>query len=108
MRISQIRSLRDAGWWCVDQDAHAAIVLAALGWIAKSGSDVMWGGGIILLVREIEQARETVEEWRERLTDEWTLWELILDLHLPDRILDVAVGALAARGAWQLIHTLVS
>ena len=112
MRILKIRSLKDFGAWTLDQALHALIGLASCGWFAQTATQTLGGTAIILTIREIEQGRETVEEYLDRKRDwedpGWTLWELLLDLHLPDRIMDVTAGALLAAGAWIAIRQLVS
>lgn len=113
MRITQIRSFKDFGWYGVDQIAHAAIVLAPTVWLARSPGDVAIAGAIILTIREVEQGRRTVKEWREvrrlggvidadAIAIEVDWLDLLVDLHLPDRILDIAWGALLASGAFWL------
>jgi hypothetical protein len=118
MRITKIRSWKDFGEYCLDQIAHAAITLATMGWFASTPREITAGAAIMLTIREIEQARETVEEWwaAKKLYHHDTdglrfrvLWrDLLVDLHLPDRIGDVVFGTLLARGAWIAIHTMLS
>ncbi len=126
MRITQIRSPADFGWWCLDQVGHGAIVLAAVSWFATSVGDVAIAGAVILTIREGEQGRRTVKEWRQQRQGalSWndrkpvgvarqeipTLPDLARGLHLPDRFGDIAGGVAVSTAAfvgWQLFLGLV-
>ena len=58
----------------------------------------------MLLVREIEQARDTISTWRRRREVRElarpTWLDLLRDLHLPDRVGDIVFGTLLAVGLW--------
>ena len=98
MRITQIRSPADFGWWCIDQLAHGLIVLAATGWMAAGVGDIAIASVVILTIREGEQGREAVEEWLEarKLGDDASVVDLLDALHLPDRVSDIAGGTVVA------------
>ncbi len=64
MRVLKIRSWKDFGWFCLDQVGHAAIVDLAVIWFASDWLDVIQAGAVILTIREGEQGRRTVKEWR--------------------------------------------
>ena len=115
MRISQIRSPKALGWFAIDQLAHAAIVLAVVAWWAESPGEVASAGVILLGIREAEQARDTVEAWWHDRTYVYPgapkipgIWWLLKRLHLPDRTLDITLGAAIASIAFQLYATLLS
>ncbi len=109
MRITQIKSPADFGWWCLDQAGHGAIVLAAVSWFATSVGDVAIAGAVILTIREAEQGRDTVDDWRDARecmlpthSDFPTVLNLLRALHLPDRFGDVAGGVGVSAGLFAI------
>lgn len=115
MRIMKIRTWKHFGKFCGDQAAHAAIVDGAVIWFAGTWLDVLIAGAVILTVREVEQGRRTVKEWRRTRTiwtelgdmpeatyPGWT--DLLRDLHLPDRFADVIFGTGLAVGAFEAVR----
>ena len=105
MRITQIRTRTDAGWWVIDQLAHGLIGYVPVSWYVSSIRDAAITSAVILAVREVEQGRETWKEWRtarkwftpmpDNDAGDWpTVWNLITALHLPDRFGDIICGAL--------------
>lgn len=128
MRILKIRSWLDFGEFCLDQVGHAAIVDLAVIWFARDWRDVVQAGAVILTIREGEQGRRTVKEWR-KARAEWAEGEdarvrvedgrvveilavkpdalkLLEDLHLADRVADVFFGTLLAAGFFQVCRAL--
>jgi len=106
VRILKIRSWKHFGLWCLDQGLHGAIVLAATLpaiWM-PDWRGILLGGSLVLLVREFEQARDTIEAWiqrrKARETAKPTVVELLQNLHLPDRVGDIVFGTLIAVGLW--------
>jgi hypothetical protein len=105
LRITQVRSPKDAAWFVADQLAHGLIGWVPVALFARRWQDVAIAAAIILTIREGEQARETLEEWLEVRKDRGAYAEvrstilcLLDDLHLPDRVTDVSLGTLAAVG----------
>lgn len=120
MRITQIQTLKDAAEWLGDQALHALIALAPVAPFATQLWQVASAGVTILTIREIEQARDAVREWRlaqKVFTDEDPphLWpsfaDLVRALHMSDRFGDVIAGTILSCAAWilgQLVWRTVS
>jgi hypothetical protein len=140
MRVLEIRSPADFGWWCLDQVGHAAIVDLAVIWFAGDWLDVLQAGAVILTIREGEQARDAVRDWHKAreavesnlpiswdnrfatvieelagdgsiqvdgyLSEAPEFCDLLVELHLADRVLDIAVGTWLAVGAFQVARVL--
>ena len=121
MRITKIRTLKDFGEWLVDQLLHGLIGWLPVVAFAQRIRDQAIAAAVILTIREVEQARDTIEEWWLQRRDfatgrldpcgdercsycrgELTVRTLLRDLHLPDRFGDVGAGTLAACGLWTL------
>ncbi len=101
MRILKIRSWKDFGWFVLDQVGHGALGLAPVAPFARSWLDVVWAAAIILTVREIEQAKDTLAAWWYSRGSGWPDFDgLAEDLHLPDRFADVGFGTLLAVGGY--------
>ncbi len=100
MRVTQIRTPADLGWFTLDQVAHGAIGYLPVFWFVEDLGQVSAAAATILLIREGEQGRRTVKEWlkrRAKVTKVKHTWRALLrDLHFPDRASDVGGGVLFA------------
>ncbi len=104
MRVTQIRTPTDLGWFTLDQVLHGVIGYLPVFWFVDDLGQVAAAAATIMLIREGEQGRRTVKEWRntrrlsgQKFNGEPLTWrDKIISLHLPDRVSDVVGGVLFA------------
>ncbi len=102
MRVTQIRKPADLGWFTLDQVAHGVIGYLPVFWFVEDLGQVAAAAATIMVIREGEQGRRTVKEWlaaRKPLfdpDDAPSFARLLRDLHLPDRVSDIAGGVIFA------------